>query len=33
MTEALSLAMKKEAKLKVSENWMLKTVLATKQED
>jgi len=33
MTEALSLAMSEEPKLRVSENWMLKTVLATKQED
>jgi len=33
MTEALSLALSKEPKLRVSENWMLKTLLATKRED
>lgn len=33
MTEALSLALSEEPKLRVSENWMLKTVLAAKWED
>jgi hypothetical protein len=33
MTEALSLTFSEELKLRVSENWMLKIVLATKWED
>jgi len=33
MTEALSLALNEEPKFRLSENWMLKTVLATKREE
>jgi hypothetical protein len=32
MTEVLSLALSEEPKLRVSENWMLNTVLAAKWE-